>query len=204
MLTEHIAAAMRRATYRQLEDGEGYSGEIPGLAGVRSNVDTLEETREDVRQALEGWLVLGLRLGHPIPVLDRIDLAFAAADCCPRSARSAGASWSPHCVGWAGPAPSSAPTRTRSRWPKAPGASDYPTLSGAISTPTCCATSFGRAASVAPSGNRSECGAAEPIRAAPSRRRLPPCGSATGARRCRIIGRPCAGRMVSEGRGTTG
>lgn len=78
MLTDYIAAAMRRATYKQLEGGEGYFGEIPGLDGVWAAADTLEEAREDLRQVLEGWLVLGLRLGHPIPALDGIDLVFAA------------------------------------------------------------------------------------------------------------------------------
>ena len=76
MLTDYIAAAMCRATYKQLEGGEGYFGEILGLDGVWAAADTLEEAREDLRQALEGWLVLGLRHGHPIPALDGIDLAF--------------------------------------------------------------------------------------------------------------------------------
>jgi predicted RNase H-like HicB family nuclease len=80
MLTDYISAAMRRATYKQLEGGEGFFGEIPGLDGVWANGDTLEETREDLRQALEGWIVLGLRLGHALPVLDGIDLGFVAAD----------------------------------------------------------------------------------------------------------------------------
>ena len=42
--------------------------------GVWSNAATLEECRDELQDALEGWIVLGLRLGHTLPVLDGIDL----------------------------------------------------------------------------------------------------------------------------------
>ncbi len=74
MLTEYIRAAMHQATYELLPDGEGYYGEIAVLPGVWANGSTLELCREELRQALEGWLMLGLRLGHALPVLAGIDL----------------------------------------------------------------------------------------------------------------------------------
>ena len=74
MLTEYIGAAMHLAKYELLPDDEGYYGEISVLQGVWANGPTLEFCREELRQALEGWLVLGLRLGHPLPVLAGIDL----------------------------------------------------------------------------------------------------------------------------------
>lgn len=73
MLTEYIAAAMRRATYEILSDGTFY-GEIPGLQGVYANMQTLEACREELREVLEGWIVLGLRLGHTLPVVEGIEL----------------------------------------------------------------------------------------------------------------------------------
>jgi len=73
MLTEYIRAALRRAQYEILEDRTFY-GEIPGFQGVYANADTLEDCREQLREVLEGWLVLGLRLGHPLPVVDGISL----------------------------------------------------------------------------------------------------------------------------------
>ena len=74
MLTEYIRAAMRRASYEILDDRSFY-GEIPGFQGVFADAETLEDCREQLREVLEGWIVLGLRLGHPMPVVDGISLA---------------------------------------------------------------------------------------------------------------------------------
>lgn len=74
MLTEYIQAAMRRARYEILQDNEFY-GEIPGFQGVFASAETLEDCREQLRKVLEGWIVLGLRLGHLMPVVDDISLA---------------------------------------------------------------------------------------------------------------------------------
>lgn len=73
MLTAYICAAMRRATYEILPDG-AYYGEIPGLQGVYTSADTLEACREQLQEVLEGWIVLGLRLGHSLPEVDGISL----------------------------------------------------------------------------------------------------------------------------------
>ncbi len=73
VLTEYIRAAMERAEYEPLEDGTQY-GHIPELQGVLANAPTLEMCRTQLREVLEDWIVLGLRLGHPLPVVDGIDL----------------------------------------------------------------------------------------------------------------------------------
>jgi len=75
MLTNYIRTAMQKATYELLEDGTFY-GEIPECQGVWANAATLEVCREDLQDALEGWIILGLRLGHTLPILDGIDLNF--------------------------------------------------------------------------------------------------------------------------------
>ena len=73
MLTEYIRAALRRASYEILPDGTFY-GEIPGFQGVYANAATLEACREELQEVLEGWIVLGLRLGHSLPVVDNMEL----------------------------------------------------------------------------------------------------------------------------------
>jgi predicted RNase H-like HicB family nuclease len=73
MLTNYIHTAMHKATYELLEDGTFY-GEISECKGVWANAMTLEACREDLQDTLEGWLILGLRLGHTLPILDGIDL----------------------------------------------------------------------------------------------------------------------------------
>ncbi len=66
MLTNYIRAALRQAHYEILED-RTYYGEIPGFQGVYANANTLEECRTQLREVLEGWMILGLRLGHRFP-----------------------------------------------------------------------------------------------------------------------------------------
>jgi predicted RNase H-like HicB family nuclease len=65
---------MHRATYELLSDGTFY-GEIPGFQGAYANAETLESCREELQEVLEGWIILGLRLGHAMPVVDGIELA---------------------------------------------------------------------------------------------------------------------------------
>ena len=73
MLTRYIQTAMHQAIYELLDDGTFY-GEIPTCPGVLSNATTLEACREDLQSVLEDWLILGLRLGHTLPILNHIDL----------------------------------------------------------------------------------------------------------------------------------
>ncbi|WP_035987984.1 type II toxin-antitoxin system HicB family antitoxin [Leptolyngbya sp. KIOST-1] len=79
MLTRYIQTAMGQAVYELLDDGSFY-GEIPACPGVMSNAVTLEACREDLQSALEEWLILGLHLGHRLPVLNGIDINPAAAE----------------------------------------------------------------------------------------------------------------------------
>ena len=74
MLTAYIKAAMRKAHYEILPEGEGYFGKIDSLQGVWANAATLEACREELRDALEAWIVLGLRMGHHLPEIDGLSL----------------------------------------------------------------------------------------------------------------------------------
>lgn len=78
MLTSYIQNAMRLAKYEILEDGQ-YYGEIPGIQGVWAQAENLEDCREELQNVLEDWLILGLRLGHKIPVVAGIRLIPAEA-----------------------------------------------------------------------------------------------------------------------------
>ena len=73
MLTEYINAAMHKAEYERLEDGVWFAT-IPGLDGLWASAPTVEKSREELRSALEGWLLLSLRMGDVIPVINDIDL----------------------------------------------------------------------------------------------------------------------------------
>jgi predicted RNase H-like HicB family nuclease len=73
VLTEYIKAALHHATYEQLASGEWY-GEIPLTPGVWATGSTVEATRDELKSVLEDWILVGLRLGHQLPVIDGIDL----------------------------------------------------------------------------------------------------------------------------------
>jgi predicted RNase H-like HicB family nuclease len=69
MFVECIRAALRHARYEVLEDGT-YMATVEGLRGVIAVGDTIEECRDDLIGVIEGWVALGLRLGHSIPTID--------------------------------------------------------------------------------------------------------------------------------------
>ena len=74
MLTEYLRAAMARAHYELLGEGEGFYGEIPSCQGVYAQADTLEACRDELASTLEDWLLFRVSRHLPIPVLQGIDL----------------------------------------------------------------------------------------------------------------------------------
>jgi len=64
---------MAQAVYDKLEDGT-FSGRIPTCKGVIAFGSTLRQCQDDLRSVLEDWILVGLKLGHPLPVLAGIDL----------------------------------------------------------------------------------------------------------------------------------
>ncbi len=73
MLTEYITAAMREAHYELMDNGR-FFGSIPSCQGAWGEGSTLEDTREDLRGALESWIAVGLRFGHTLPIVAGIDV----------------------------------------------------------------------------------------------------------------------------------
>ncbi len=62
MLTKYIQAAMNKARYEILPDDGSFYGEIPGFDGVWANADTLEACRDELKEVLEGWILLRVSL----------------------------------------------------------------------------------------------------------------------------------------------
>jgi len=73
MLTDYIQAAMRQAHYELLENGQ-FFGSIPSCRGCWAEAPTLEKCRDELQSTLEDWLLLGLQLGHRLPVIDGLNL----------------------------------------------------------------------------------------------------------------------------------
>jgi predicted RNase H-like HicB family nuclease len=70
MFAEYIAAALERAEYEIIDDTEPYYAHVPGLLGVWATGRTFEECRRELISVIEGWIVLGLRMGQAIPPID--------------------------------------------------------------------------------------------------------------------------------------
>lgn len=73
VLTDYSNRAMARAVYDKLDDGT-FSGRIPSCVGVVAFGTTLKECADELRSTLEDWILVGLKLGHHMPVVDGIDL----------------------------------------------------------------------------------------------------------------------------------
>ena len=69
MILEYIHAALGRAQYEIIEDEEPFYGEIPDLPGVWATGKTLEDCRQKLKEVLDGWIIIHLRRGLPIPAL---------------------------------------------------------------------------------------------------------------------------------------
>ncbi len=71
-LTEYINQALTHAVYDKLEDGT-FAGRIPLCKGVIAFAPTLRECEGQLRSTLEDWILVGLKLGHPLPLISGID-----------------------------------------------------------------------------------------------------------------------------------
>lgn len=73
ILTDYLNQALAEAVYDKLEDG-AFAGRIPACAGVIAFGTTLSECEAELRSTLEDWILVGLKLGHHLPVIGGIDL----------------------------------------------------------------------------------------------------------------------------------
>lgn len=69
MLLEYVQEALERARYELIADEEPYYGEVPELPGVWATGKTLEECRKNLREVIEGWLMVRWQRGLPVPPL---------------------------------------------------------------------------------------------------------------------------------------
>ena len=73
ILTDYVDQAMAEAVYDKLEDGT-FAGRIPPCPGVIAFAASLRECEDELRSTLEDWILVGFRLGHPLPIIAGIGL----------------------------------------------------------------------------------------------------------------------------------
>ena len=73
ILSDYVLLMMGEAVFDKLED-DTFAGNIPQCAGVVACGKTLRECEDELRSTLEDWILLGLKLHHPLPIIGSIDL----------------------------------------------------------------------------------------------------------------------------------
>jgi len=73
ILTDYVSQTLMQAVYDKLEDGS-FAGRIPSCSGVVAFGTTLKECETELHSTLEDWILVGLKLGHSLPVIGGIDL----------------------------------------------------------------------------------------------------------------------------------
>ncbi|MGQ0540583.1 MAG: type II toxin-antitoxin system HicB family antitoxin [Blastocatellia bacterium] len=73
ILSDYVKLALEEAEYDKLEDNS-FAGRIPSCKGVVAFAATLRECESELRSTLEDWVLVGLKLGHELPVLASINL----------------------------------------------------------------------------------------------------------------------------------
>ena len=80
MPAEYIDEALRRARYELVEDDEApYYGEVPELPGVWASGRTLEGCRRELKEVVEGWLLVSVKLSLDLPRLGGAEIKEIAA-----------------------------------------------------------------------------------------------------------------------------
>jgi predicted RNase H-like HicB family nuclease len=75
MLASYLDSAMEQAVYEIIQDEEPFYGEVPELQGVWASGKTLEECRRNLAEVVDGWVLVRLARGLPIPPLGDVTLA---------------------------------------------------------------------------------------------------------------------------------
>lgn len=73
ILSDYISQALNQAEYDKLEDGT-FFGKIPSCKGVVAFHTTLRGCEDELRSVLEDWVLVGLKLRHPLPISDNAHL----------------------------------------------------------------------------------------------------------------------------------
>ena len=77
MIGEYLEAGLRSARYETINDDEPYYAEIEACPGVWATERSLDECRQNLLEALEGWLILSLQRGLPVPEIEGVRIETA-------------------------------------------------------------------------------------------------------------------------------
>jgi predicted RNase H-like HicB family nuclease len=70
-LSQYLDAAIKKAEYERDEDGF-IVAQVPDMDGFYAQGDTFEEARQNLREVIEGNILLALQLGWEIPAIEGV------------------------------------------------------------------------------------------------------------------------------------
>ena len=73
LLSRYVEAALRHAEYERDENGM-IIAQVPRAAGFFAQGETFEEARENLREVIEGNVLLALQLKLPIPTIKGVTI----------------------------------------------------------------------------------------------------------------------------------
>ncbi|MGH9795704.1 MAG: type II toxin-antitoxin system HicB family antitoxin [Candidatus Acidiferrales bacterium] len=68
ILSGYVEQALSQAVYEKLEDGS-YAARVPACKGVLAFAGSQQDCEVELRSTLEDWILVGLKLKHPLPVI---------------------------------------------------------------------------------------------------------------------------------------
>ncbi len=68
-----LNAAMDSARYEKTEEGEWFAS-VPGFSGLWATGPTIEATRKDLLEALDGWIEVTIKTGNRVPDVGAVSL----------------------------------------------------------------------------------------------------------------------------------
>ncbi|MEI6233969.1 MAG: type II toxin-antitoxin system HicB family antitoxin [Planctomycetota bacterium] len=74
MIVDYLKAAMRKAKYERIPGEKSYFGKIPGFKGLWASGPTKKACELVLRERLEEWLLMSLRLNASLPVAEGFSL----------------------------------------------------------------------------------------------------------------------------------
>lgn len=78
-LSEYVAEVLKRSVYEKGEQLDVIVAEAPDLPGCITQAPTFEEARENLVDAIEVWLMSGLRSGEDPPIVNGCRLAITTS-----------------------------------------------------------------------------------------------------------------------------
>lgn len=72
-LLRYVEAALKHVEYERDENGVVIA-QVPGASGFFAQGDSFEEARENLREVIEGNILLALQLGLDIPTIEGVTI----------------------------------------------------------------------------------------------------------------------------------